>query len=545
MSDSTGEPQVPSAELADIVPDPALAKESGAVGTIQFTAAEVSDVPFARSAAAETKWAAIRGKLDEVSVALGLDGPERAYFKRIEAGFTYSKTASDTDFQPLHVEPLLDQAADLLERAIRERGQWDEIAAKAVQLSLELSEYQALDAIHKEEEAAGVYLLDSKTSAADLTADGGFVSSMNSAASQQGTVESHIDDTTQHYGLLNAEMKAAWTGALPSYLLSGSTVGSYPSYKYGDENLPVYDHQYNAARTKFWFEHKISSFSAGAQKHAYIASKQAVELRLDAVRYKDAWNGKNVGFRKRRTIAARNIQDIKAKLATDADGVLNYAKRLPAIRKRFQDDFRNALARMNAAQSGIVQLFDFPTPIPTNTGSIDYFDDCLAWCREAIHWLVRFSRREQNSVLTLSLRDLLGEDAWKNLIKDRKATFNVPADQFADMRCVRLRGLGACVVPETAAARTPIWRMRCTVPEAGAYTQLDGSAVSIDQTAVPSVRFGRVTTRQALRETDVLGASALLNASPIGSWTITLDSAIGEAALADIEFDLHIAFRVE
>src|SRR5262245_25250460 len=49
-------------------------------------------------------------------------------YTRIETGFKFSGDPLDSDFLELHVEPLLDQAADLLDRGVRDRAAYDDIA---------------------------------------------------------------------------------------------------------------------------------------------------------------------------------------------------------------------------------------------------------------------------------------------------------------------------------------------------------------------------------------------------------------------------------
>jgi hypothetical protein len=512
-------------------------------------AASAPDYPFARTPTAESKWTDVKSKLAEISVQLGLDTPDRPFFRRIEHGFSFRASPHDTDFYYLHVEPLLDQAADLLERAIKERGHWDELAAKAAQLSLEMSEYQLLDAIHREEEAAGVYLLEAKTTTADLVADTSFIKSMDTAASQQGTVESHIDDPTQKRVSLDAVQKAAWVGGIWNYYFGSPGNVTYANPGFYGVSKSVADHSYDAAGEQWQYEHKIASFSAGAQKHAFLASQASVSSRIEAVRFRDEWNKRNIEFRKRRTIAARNIQDLKAKLVTDSDGILNHAKRLPAIKKRFQADFNNALARMIVAQDGIEKLFGYTTKIPTNMTSIDYFDDCLVWCRDAIHWIIRFARREQGTVRTVSLRSLLG-NGWANFIANHTAMVTVPASEFAGLSCVRIRGVALNVVQTAAPSgtRPALWKIRCRVPQSGRYVQLNGSVIDIDQASAPPCQFGRVSVRNFVRDPDVLGASALHNTSPIGNWEFTVDGAVGQpfdlTEIEDIELDIHIVYRL-
>ena len=70
------------------------------------------------------------------------------------------------------------------------------------------------------------------------------------------------------------------------------------------------------------------------------------------------------------------------------------------------------------------------------------------------------------------------------------------------------------------------------------------SAKLIDQNSVPPCRISRVDTRNAAREPDTVGASALFNVTPIGRWTVHLNESFLDEEFvppADIQLDLVIA----
>jgi hypothetical protein len=57
----------------------------------------------------------------------------------------------------LHVESLVDQSADLLDRASATRQRFDETSKQMFHLLLDLREYMQQDQVHRREEAAGSY----------------------------------------------------------------------------------------------------------------------------------------------------------------------------------------------------------------------------------------------------------------------------------------------------------------------------------------------------------------------------------------------------
>ena len=54
-------------------------------------------------------------------------------------------------FRFWHVEPLLDQAADLLDRGMRDRSTYDNLRSLYAKLLLDIMEFESTDAIHREE----------------------------------------------------------------------------------------------------------------------------------------------------------------------------------------------------------------------------------------------------------------------------------------------------------------------------------------------------------------------------------------------------------
>ncbi|MCI0538005.1 MAG: hypothetical protein L0Z50_22545 [Verrucomicrobiales bacterium] len=131
-------------------------------------------IPFPRPNDEAQAWKSTVRKLATecpITTNESLSGPLNRFLLRIESGFTFKRNPTDTDFSPLHIEPLLDQAADLLDRGLRDRAVWDDQSVKALELWLELHEYKELDTIHSEEERSGVYEVPWKISNGELRAE--------------------------------------------------------------------------------------------------------------------------------------------------------------------------------------------------------------------------------------------------------------------------------------------------------------------------------------------------------------------------------------
>ncbi len=502
---------------------------------------------FKRSPAATAKWAEIGQKIDsEMPYGLGLDAPGQLCFERVEKNFQFRAVPEDDDFIFLHVEPLLDQAADLLDRGIRERMQWDDLAAKATTLGLELAEYKALDAIHAEEERDGYYSNEYLASQGEAAAANGSIPSLTEARNRMGLVATTISGS--YNKAYNAHRKSAWLNGIVAYSFGDAPFKGYVKHKWDGVDYTVSDLSIQAAETLADYNFEQAYHGSLSQRESLNASIVGITWKKGFTDLINQWNGKNVSFRKRRTIAARNVQDVKARAATDADGLLNYGKRLPAIRDRFQSDFRNALARLKPAAKGLNELFGYDVALPADGTSISYFDDCLNWTRDAVHWLIRYARREQSSVVTISLRELVGA-GWTDALIGGTLAVDIAESTFSGARGIRLRGVSMhYFLTATAEYKPRLLRARVKVPSSGLVRRLDGSAVQVDQSMLSTCHFGRVAERESTRIPDVFGAATLHNASPIGKWTISIDGFVAQgtalADIDDIELDLHIGFRL-
>jgi hypothetical protein len=506
-----------------------------------------ADTSFARSATASAAWTRVTQLIDtEMPHGRGLEAPQSFYFDRIEKGFLFAARSEDQDFIYLHVEPLLDQAADLLDRGIRERAQWDDLAAKAATLGLEIAEYKALDAIHTEEEKQGFYNNDWLEAQGEIDAAEATRSALVTAEQYQRSAVTGIQ--TDYNAAYNANRKAAFVNGLVAYSFGDAPFKGYQNHTWDGVGYTVSALSIQAAEVLSDYAYTQAYNSNQSQTYSLTATIEGIKRKQPYTSAINQWNYKNITFRKQRTIASRNIQDVKARAATDPDGLLNYAKRLPAIQKRFQADFRNALARLKSAEQGMIKLFGYDVALPTNAASISYFDDCLNWTRDAVHWLIRFARREQSTVVVVSLRQLVGL-GWVDALLDGKLEFSMNEDQFGGASCVRLRGVALHLVRAAKTAEPHrLMRARVHVPKTARVRRQDGTLIDIDQSELPPCHFGRLDARNAVRVPDIFGSASLHNASPLGDWMVELLGFVGEGAsvtdLDDIELDVHVGFRM-
>lgn len=438
----------------------------------------------------------------------------------ITSNFTFTPQSGDEAFNPFHVEVLLDQAGNILDRAIRERGQYEAIAAEYFSLVSELLEFTALDAIHSEEEAAGAYDVERKRARSDYDAELLTKSMYGRCRSNADWYYNNFLTQPDRNAYAAAVQRSAWVAGLVPYYWEGQRWGGYTTNTFDGITETSAKHYFQSAVVTGWSQVWAQEMAVDNERITFEYSEQASGSRIVGLRARSNWEDLNSAFQRRRTVVSRSVLDAKLRAAVQEDGVLNSSRRLSAIRRRFELDFRNALARLKAAEVGLRSIFGYCEPLPSDQASIDYFDDCLAWARTASDWLIRFARHEQSFVLPISLLDVLGRRQFSNGRDAGQWLLPVSKHQFPDMNYVRLRGVLAFV--EDCTTRPRLWRLRLTPPSSSQTHHGAGQTKELDQSHINPVVCSRAAPYDAMRDPDVNGTSTLMNASPFGDWTIEL-----------------------
>lgn len=526
------------------------ARPSAGAESLAETTLQPPGMTIKRSPEHERAWGQVKALVEKEllpDAGKGSLAPLTARLKRIDSGFKFTAQKADDDFSPFHVEPLVDQAADLLDRGLRDRGSWDELGSKWATLCLELAEFSQLDAVHQREEAAGVYEVPRLQSFSDLKAEQATQSGYQRAHYTLNSMVASEFSYEQQNKLFSAAQLAGCLSGLVPYSFGDADFNGYTSHTWNGESKVAYEHYKYAAAVQSWSSVAREEAYAQAQVATTRATADSARRRTEGLQAKFDWDDKNATFQRERTLVARQLQEIKARLATDPDGLLNHAKRLDSLRTRFQADFRDALARLKVVQEGLRNLYGFSEPLPSNEASPTYFDDALLWCRKAIQFLVRFSRQEQSVVFPLSIRQLLGHDRWERGFQGGTWEFDVPATRFEGMRAVRIRGISATADAIGVSDDSRIWQLAIAPPSQASYVGVDGTTVTLDQRRVPEARLLRVGERKSPRDPDVVGVASWFNISPVGRWKVRVLGAIPQAnslnILKDICIELVVVYR--
>ncbi len=468
-------------------------------------------------------------------------------FLSIDHAFPFESEPLDDNFRYYHVEPLLDQAADLLDRGLRERAEYADMAVKRFNLGIEMEEYLRLDEVHQREIEHGFYTLPYKESYPSWQAE---LVSQHGSKQAADNLSTLLEDSYSEKRL--DLMKAAQTT-----LQVLAATATYSGQIVGAETSPLGRKETITQQIAEWADllHKQilhnEKFMLELQRLSLVTSSEAATQKASAAGVRAKWALDDVNFRRDRTQIARDSLDCRMRAATEPGGALNFSERMAPLKKRFGQDFRYALARLSSVEKGMKLVYGYeaslPQSLPPMSGS--YFDECLIWVRDAINWLVRFSRMDQNYMTSISLRQQLKPDVWANGLKAGTWPVEILDGLFPDQQYVRLRGVGASVVLQHSEKEesSNLWMLTLRVPQKSKYRHSNNREVEVDQSNVPPCRLGRVATRVGTREPDITGASALHNVSPLGVWTVSIGrtstTGMQREELNDIIIDLHLAVR--
>lgn len=477
-------------------------------------------------------------------------------FRRIEKNIKTSSFKQFDEYVYLHIEPLLDQAANLLERGIKDRAEFGDTVIKQLSLAIELNQYWDLDEIHHREEQAGFYEIDAFVANTEFIAEN--LNLINTQNNKQ-FLQFILNRRFEHAGLnkLNAEyQKAAWVTGLVSAAFGGQTFTGYVEHTFDSIRKSVALHLQDSAFATKWHDFNVQFDLLQLQLSSFNPQIEFSRNKLLGLKRKSQWQNKDSGFRKERTLVARKYMDIKTKSATDEDGILNYGKRLDSLETRFENDFGEAYSRLTKVAQGASLVYGYNEMIlpKYEDDPIQFFDNCLIWARHLINWLIRFNRKDQSFILPISIRNLMSKNEWVESCKKGIWNFNISDQFFSDQFHVRLRGLSVFPHGLKNNSLNGIVGANIKAPLKSYCKHLNGDVKDLDQSMLPTCKLGRVGERDFIRAPEVVGTTSLHNASPFGDWMINLytpyrkfgkDSKDDDPDIdmKDLFIDLHISVR--
>lgn len=506
---------------------------------------DVTTPPLERD---EQAWTAITDTFSTVygTPSLNLTATPVKIHQRIEQSLAFTPIDRQS-FRPNHVDILLNQAADLLDRCLVERDDWYGKASRAAALSLEVSEFLKNDEIHKEEVSAGIYTVNYAMSHAERLAT---IERINGSAQLSQNINGILTNWYSSDAInaaTTASQRMAWANAAMSNFAADLT--------FNNQTMKGPQHVMAAAGLLAPRASIIEQLSFVTQQIDQASARRVAEATLQGLSTKADWDLADAGFKRKRTQVARDLADYKIRLATMAGGAYNYAEQMDSVLARFNRDYSDAIVRLDAAREGMKIYYGYDVAIPpsvvtvlsqTSPAASDQMrcvDDAVRWVRDAIAFLVSFTQLEQSYTYTLSLKQTLGEQAWQAGLSGGQWKARVNEDLFPRQSHVRVRGLNLFVEGKEGAG---IWRTTISAPTDSFCRHLSGAMVPLKQDP-PVLRIARAISRSSVHFPEVFGASILRNISPFGEWTIQLNDrstkGVNRSEIGDVEIDIDIVVR--
>ena len=193
------------------------------------------------------------------------------------------------------------------------------------------------------------------------------------------------------------------------------------------------------------------------------------------------------------------------------------------VGEKLQRDYEDAYDRTLIAEKGLDEIYGFkknPATPPDNLTTMDERITYLTnWVRNSIEWLVSFQQLDQAFTRVISIKSILEEEAWEAIIAADdiyEGRIRIPNSLFSGHEFVRLRGIGASLLGKKDKKVGVIpWSILLSVPKQAQYL-MNGNLTKIEQTDMPKCLLGRVENREVYRPLEICGMISLMNASPIG-----------------------------
>jgi len=502
----------------------------------------ITDSEFAylqQNISTKSAYLSLNKENSELTIHAPAEPPFSIRLSKIESQLTLdnaSHTSGQHLFAPNRVENLLNQAADLLDRGIKDRYEWDDKAVKFLDLYLDLEKFVKNDELLERQIAAGWYKQDYMKSLSDLEVQKITQEKAVLAESQlTKLIDSRYHPDTisqQQHNLMRMNTSYTFTGFVSDNPGERPFQHAVP-YGAGSEEKGAIQDVVNMGSLE------ANQFNLSVQKELDLIQLRSIESSSKvATRLKKyfldklQWEQKNMQFKIEQDQITRKMAAYRLNAFVERDGILNYSKRLAPLQTRFNNDFKEAYLRLQAAAYGIAPIFGFNEPLPVyDSTNPQFFDDCVVWNRKAINHIVRIGQRQHSFCLPVSVRELYSSEAlYEQACHSGTWKVQIPLAMLEEKFLVRLTGVSLSLVGLDTSYTEPYNLEGCfsaivQPPSTGRYKQYDGSFTELDlkdYLTPAAITFGKVYSTHHPIQTEVAGATTHINISPVGEWTIRL-----------------------
>lgn len=442
-----------------------------------------------------------------------------------------------TKMNPRAVEQLLDQAFEGFELAARLQSEREMAAERGLSLLMDLIEYVRLEDVHQRSVEAGEYQepIDEATGMSASEAD--YISGSTTAQATLQGLSSELQSSANNLGYAAAVPIIASNGYKPTTPDFGS------AKKFVASN--TFD---NVANNPSFAAAGAAQFAA--QEAATIQKKQvdsSVETisadvagskeREDVMNSRVEWLKKDGSFKRLRDQFVMATLDQKLRNTTESNGALNFVERVELLDKQIAALLVYALSQATAANISLAYFPPLPQlgPLPL-AGDPDSLSTLGRWVTHVRDHLRCTSSCAVGFSTRVSVSHATGRQIATNLGKDLH--FSFPQELTHNLAYVRLRGIQIMANDPGAEGLD----VTITAPS-GDVEVWTGTSLQTVHQAVPPVFCGRPCPIGNWWNADLLGVTALFNATPLGAWQIRVDQRPGAPAPGP-NSDLFIDFQM-
>jgi hypothetical protein len=387
-------------------------------------------------------------------------------------------------FRHWHVEPLLNQAADLIDRCKDELKLYNSLWISEEQLKMEIDELEA--EIKLEKERLQLYERDL---------------------------------------LMAKERNSFYTNSIPNFeKMQKEAQNGYDKEEEGD--------------------HKGSGWAKAGQNKAEVKQRRYqhdLDSRLNVKQV--AWAESDRKYFEGKLAQKEKLLARKKEL-TDDFNALGFLMQKKLAFQRLEIYYKDTADRAFAASEGLIKIYNYDSPLEINS-DINYNEavNYLAkWISKGIAWLVAYGQLDQSFTKSFSLLGVVSSEdrnRFRTSTQSCLLTGKIANDLFNGHENVRLRGISATIIGKAGAIP---WTLEVKFPVKAFYARAQQNFL-VDQSALPSCFLGRVENRIAARAPEICGQISLINASPLGDytapgvyWSFKIDRpASGDEKFADIK----------
>lgn len=280
--------------------------------------------------------------------------------------------------------------------------------------------------------------------------------------------------------------------------------------------------------------------------------RQLWESDREITREQLAWALDDAAVNREKLIARGT--SISEKRQKTESGAFAFKEQRDLLFIRLERDFKDAINRLFIVEEGLNKIYGYASDTSLISERDENIETTLnrvtIWARTALEWLLAYGQRDQGSTFVLSIRSVLGERAWGKLRPTSESistSFAFNKQWLSRYENVRLKGISASILGN--AGDIP-WSLDLTLPNSAIYTR-NYQEIIIDQLGFPNCHLGRVENRKIYRAPELCGQVSIVNASPISAsqddknhWKVRLNRPEGSREkFSDID-DLVIEFNV-